>query len=46
VNVTRATLNALRSLRSVEEVSRQRGVRLRLVVPGQPAAAQEVADAR
>jgi len=46
VNVTRATLNALRSLRSVEELSRQRGVRLRLVVPGQPAAAQEVADVR
>ena len=37
VNVTRATLNALRSLRSVEELSRQRGVPLRLVVPGQPA---------
>ena len=50
VNVTRATLNALRSLRSVEEVSRQRGVPIRLVVPGQPAAAtgarREVADAR
>jgi DMSO/TMAO reductase YedYZ molybdopterin-dependent catalytic subunit len=30
----------------VEELSRQRGVKLRLVVPGQPAAAQEVADAR
>ena len=46
VNVTRATLNALRSLRSVEELSRQRGVPLRLVVPGQPAAAREVADGR
>jgi small subunit ribosomal protein S5 len=50
VNVTRATLNALRGLRSVEELSRQRGVRLRLVVPGQPAAAisagREVADGR
>jgi small subunit ribosomal protein S5 len=50
VNVTRATLNALRGLRSVEELSRQRGVQLRLVVPGQPAAAigagREVADAR
>ena len=46
VNVTRATLNALRSLHSVEELSRRRGVPLRLVVPGQPAAAQEVADAR
>jgi small subunit ribosomal protein S5 len=47
VNVTRATLNALTSLRSVEEVERMRGVRLRLVVPGQQAAVrQEVADAR
>ena len=39
VNVTRATLNALMGLRSVEELSRQRGVNLRLSVPGQPAAA-------
>jgi small subunit ribosomal protein S5 len=46
VNVTRATLNALTSLRSVEDVARQRGVKIRLVVPGQPAAAQEVADGR
>ena len=47
VNVTRATLNALRSLRSVEELERQRGVRLHLVVPGQPAAAlREAADGR
>jgi ribosomal protein S5 len=47
VNVTRATLNALTSLRTAEEVSRQRGVKVRLVVPGQPAAAvQEVADGR
>ena len=48
VNVTRATLNALKSLRSVEELERQRGVKLRLVVPGQAAAAvrQEAADAR
>ena len=49
VNVTRATLNALRGLRSVEELSRQRGVPLRLVVPGQPAAAirrEVAADAR
>ena len=47
VNVTRATLNALRSLRTVEELERQRGVRLHLAVPGQPAAAiREVADAR
>jgi len=48
VNVTRATLNALKSLRSVEELSRQRGVPLRLVVPGQAAAStgQEAADGR
>jgi len=49
VNVTRATLNALGGLRSVDELSRQRGIKLRLVVPGQPAAAgngQEVADGR
>ena len=47
VNVTRATLNALRSLRSVEDVERMRGVKIRLVVPGQPAAAlREAADAR
>jgi len=47
VNVTRATLNALTSLRTAEEVSRQRGVQVRLVVPGQPAAAvQEVTDGR
>ena len=39
VNVTRATLNALRGLHSVEELSRRRGVPLRLVVPGQPDAA-------
>ena len=39
VNVTRATLNALSGLHSVEELSRRRGVKLRLVVPGQPAAA-------
>jgi small subunit ribosomal protein S5 len=50
VNVTRATLNALTSLRSADEVSRQRGVQVRLVVPGQAAAAigagREAADAR
>ena len=36
--VARATLEALRGLRSVEELSAQRGVTLRLAVPGQPAA--------
>jgi small subunit ribosomal protein S5 len=44
VNVTRATLNALKSLRSVEELAAQRGVRIRLTVPGQPAAAAAVAN--
>ena len=37
VNVTRATLNALRGLHSAEELSARRGVTLRLHVPGQPA---------
>ncbi|HEY6569077.1 MAG TPA: 30S ribosomal protein S5 [Candidatus Limnocylindrales bacterium] len=49
VNVTRATLNALSSLHSVEELSRRRGIKLHLVVPGQPAASlsrREAADAR
>ena len=52
VNVTRATLNALRGLHSVEELSARRGVPLRLAVPGQPAAARggvagaEVANGR
>ena len=48
VNVTRATLNALRGLHSVEELSARRGVALRLSVPGQPAAGgtMEAADAR
>jgi small subunit ribosomal protein S5 len=44
VNVTRATLEALRGLRSAEELGARRGVTLRLRVPGQPA--PEVADAR
>jgi small subunit ribosomal protein S5 len=44
VNVTRATLDALRELKSAEELSARRGVQVRLYIPGQPAA--EVADAR
>ena len=44
VNVTRATLEALRRLRSAEELGRRRGVTLHLRVPGQ--AVPEVADAR
>jgi small subunit ribosomal protein S5 len=46
VNVTRAALEALRSLRSAEELSVQRGVQLRSVIGGQPAAAEVPADAR
>ena len=44
VNVVRATLEALRSLRSAEQISAQRGVTVTVRVSGQPAA--EVADAR
>jgi small subunit ribosomal protein S5 len=44
VNVTRATIEGLRSLRSAEELSERRGVTVRLHIPGQPAA--EVANAR
>jgi len=45
VNVTRATLEALRELKSADELSARRGVTVRLYVPGQKAA-QEAADAR
>ncbi|MCU0483641.1 MAG: 30S ribosomal protein S5 [Chloroflexi bacterium] len=44
VNVTRATLEALRSLRSAEELTAQRGVTVRVRVSGQAAA--EVPDGR
>jgi small subunit ribosomal protein S5 len=44
VNVVRATLEALRDLKSAEELSARRGVPVRVVVAGQPAA--EVADGR
>ena len=37
VNVTRATLEALRSLHSAEELGARRGVTLRIRIPGQPA---------
>jgi len=37
VNVTRATVEALRSLRSAQELSDRRGVPVRLYIPGQPA---------
>ena len=45
VNVTRATLQALRELKSAEELSARRGVTVRLYIPGQTAA-REAADAR
>jgi small subunit ribosomal protein S5 len=45
VNVTRATIEALRGLRSAEELGRRRGVRLTSRISGQPAATAEVADA-
>ncbi|MGZ6339217.1 MAG: 30S ribosomal protein S5 [Candidatus Limnocylindrales bacterium] len=44
VNVTRATLEALRSLRSADELSARRGVRVRVAISGQPVA--EASDAR
>jgi small subunit ribosomal protein S5 len=44
VNVVRATMQALGGLRSAEELSAQRGVRLRTVVAGQPVT--EAADGR
>jgi small subunit ribosomal protein S5 len=44
VNVVRATLEALRDLKSAEELSARRGVPVRVVVAGQPTA--EVADGR
>jgi len=47
VNVTRATIEALRELHSAEELSARRGVKLTSRISGQPAAAgMEVADAR
>jgi len=45
VNVTRATLAALGSLRSAEQVSAQRGVTVRLRISGQPAG-EEAAHGR
>jgi small subunit ribosomal protein S5 len=41
VNVTRATLEALRSLHSAEELSARRGVTLRSFISGQPAEAPD-----
>ena len=46
VNVTRATMEALRGLHSAEELSARRGVKLESRISGQPASALETADAR
>jgi small subunit ribosomal protein S5 len=47
VNVTRATIEALRSLRSAEQISAQRGVPVRVRISGQPSEATgEVAGGR
>ena len=43
VNVTRATIEALGSLHSAEEISARRGVKVRAFIAGQP---MEGADAR
>ena len=44
VNVTRATLQGLKSLHSAAELSARRGVPVRLYIAGQPTS--ETADAR
>jgi small subunit ribosomal protein S5 len=41
VNVVRATLDGLRSMRSAEELSQQRGKQLRSVISGQPMPGQD-----
>jgi small subunit ribosomal protein S5 len=46
VNVTRATIEALRSLRSAEELGNRRGIKLVSRISGQPAANGELVDAR
>lgn len=46
VNVTRATIEALRSLHSAEELGARRGVKLSSRISGQPAAAVEGIDGR
>jgi small subunit ribosomal protein S5 len=46
VNVTRATLEALRGLHSAEELSERRGVKLTSRISGQPATAVEAANGR
>jgi small subunit ribosomal protein S5 len=46
VNVTRATIEALRGLHSAEELSARRGVAVRVRIAGQPVEAVEVARGR
>jgi small subunit ribosomal protein S5 len=46
VNVSRATIEALRGLHSAEELSARRGVKLVSRISGQPAAAVEAVDGR
>jgi small subunit ribosomal protein S5 len=46
VNVTRATIEALRGLHSAEELGARRGVKLVSRISGQPAAAVEGIDGR
>jgi hypothetical protein len=49
VNVTRATLEGLRNMRSAAELSAWRGKPLRSVIPGQPSAdapGEEAVDGR
>jgi small subunit ribosomal protein S5 len=46
VNVTRATIEALRGLHSAEELGARRGVKLTSRISGQPAAAVEGLDGR
>ena len=46
VNVTRATIEALRSLHSAEEISARRGVTVRAHIAGQPSEAKEVSGGR
>jgi small subunit ribosomal protein S5 len=46
VNVTRATIEALRGLHSAEELSQRRGVKLTSRISGQPTAAVEASNGR
>ncbi len=46
VNVTRATIEALRGLHSADDLSARRGVRVTSRISGQPAAATEAVDGR